>query len=115
MFIGCEAAKQVWQVAGLWDIIMEAVAVSNFAECIFQLLCRCSKQKCHDIAMILWCLWRRRNDKVWEGEMKDVQMAVYLAREVLKQWQVVQEKTVQQKQVATDAELYRGRLCQMQY
>jgi len=47
VIIGCEAAKQVWQVAGLWDIIMgAAAAVSSFAECIFQFLCRCSKQMC---------------------------------------------------------------------
>jgi hypothetical protein len=38
--------------------------------------------------------------------MKDVQLSVYLAREVLKQWQVVREKTVQQKQVVTDAQLH---------
>jgi len=70
VFIGCEAAKQVWQVAGLWDIIMDAAAAvsNNFAECIFQLSCRCSKQMCQDIAMMLWCFWRRQNDKVWEGD-----------------------------------------------
>jgi len=24
---------------------------------------------------MLWCLWRRRNDKVWEGDMKEVWLA----------------------------------------
>jgi len=39
------------------------------------------------MAMMLWCLWRRRNDKVWEGVLKPTVMVVQLAREVLSQWQ----------------------------
>lgn len=61
---------------------------------------------CQDIVIMLWCLWRRQNDKVWEGDMKDVRLAVHLAREVLKQWQTVREKTVQQQQAMTDAEIH---------
>lgn len=36
---------------------------------------------------MLWCIWRRRNDKVWEGEVQNVRMAVQLAREGIFQWQ----------------------------
>lgn len=32
LFIGYKVAKQVWQVAGLWELVRDAVAVvSNFA------------------------------------------------------------------------------------
>ncbi|KEH22055.1 hypothetical protein MTR_7g029410 [Medicago truncatula] len=37
--------------------------------------------------MMLWCLWCRRNDKVWEGDLKPIVMVVQLASEVLAQWQ----------------------------
>lgn len=36
---------------------------------------------------MLWCIWRRRNDKVWEGEVHNACMAVQLAREGIFQWE----------------------------
>jgi len=48
--------------------------------------------------MMLWCLWRRRNDKVWDGETKDERLVVQLARELLSQWCTVRDKNEQQQQ-----------------
>jgi hypothetical protein len=76
----------VWQAAGLWGKIEEvAGSAASFADCIFSLLCRLTSNMRNDMAMMLWCLWRRRNDKVWEGDVKPIVMAVQLAREVLAQ------------------------------
>jgi len=33
--------------------------------------------------MMLWCLWRRHNDKVWDDDLKPINIAIQLARESL--------------------------------
>jgi len=57
VFIGCEAAKQVWQEAGLWERISDGVVnVIGLAACLFSCLCRFPEQVCNDITMMLWCI-----------------------------------------------------------
>jgi hypothetical protein len=65
---------------------------SIFAECIFSLLCGLTSDKSNDIAMMVWCLWRRRNDKVRGGDLKSINIEVHLARESLFQWQEVRTR-----------------------
>jgi len=48
--------------------------------------------------MMLWCFWRRRNNKVWYGEMKEERIAVQFACEVLLQWWLSRSKEEQQMQ-----------------
>jgi len=36
--------------------------------------------------MILWCLRRRQNDKVWDGDMKPINVAIQMVRNTLFQW-----------------------------
>jgi hypothetical protein len=65
---------------------------TSFENCFFSLLRRLTSDKINDIAMMLWCLWRRRNDKVWDGDSKIINIAVQLARESLFQWQEVRSR-----------------------
>jgi hypothetical protein len=59
VFLGCEEAKDVWRMAGLWEQIQGTMNVATgFADCIFSLIRRLSSDKSNDIAMMLWCLWR---------------------------------------------------------
>lgn len=84
MFIGCEEAKNVWRTAELYELIKDIVdAATSFADCIFSLLCRLTSDRSNDMAMMLWCLWPRRNDKVWDDELRPINIAVQLAREAL--------------------------------
>jgi len=48
--------------------------------------------------MILWCIWCCRNDKVWDGDLKLVSIAISLARETLFQWQIAKPTTAAQHQ-----------------
>ncbi|RHN48105.1 hypothetical protein MtrunA17_Chr7g0260151 [Medicago truncatula] len=71
----------------------------GYGKLFLKLLLQLPTQLCTDIAMMLWCLWRRRNDKVWEGDMKEVRFSVQLAREVLLQWQAARINGSLQSQV----------------
>jgi len=84
VFIGREEVKTVWRTADLWDLIAEIVAdAASFADCFFSLLCRLTADESKDMAIILWCIWRRRNDKVRDSDLKPVSIAIQLAREAL--------------------------------
>jgi len=99
VFIGCEEAKNVWRTAGMWELIENVAVIADiFVDCIFSLLCRLSVHQCNDMAMMLWCLWRRRNDKVWDGELKRIHIVVQLAREFLDQCQVARSKSEAKEQ-----------------
>jgi hypothetical protein len=74
------------------------VVVESFAACIFSLLCWLIVEECKDLAMILWCIWRRHNDKVWDGEMKLSNISYQLARKLLFQWQAARNSTTTQSQ-----------------
>jgi len=65
---------------------------TSFVDCFFSLLSRLTSDKSNDIAIMLWCLWRRRNDKVWDGDLKTINIVVQLARESLFQWQEVRSR-----------------------
>jgi len=93
VFIRCEEAKSIWRTAGLWELIRDTLNnATSFTACIFSLLRRLTSDKSNDVAMMLWCLWRRRNDKVWDGDLKPINIAVQLARESLFQWQEVRSR-----------------------
>jgi len=77
VFIGCEEAKSVWQTAGLWELIRDTVNnATSFADCFFSSLRRLTSDKSNDIALMFWCLWRHRNDKVWDGDLKTINIVV---------------------------------------
>jgi len=53
---------------------------------------------CHDIMMMLRCMWRRQNDRTWRGELNEVNVAVQLACEALIQWNFVRTNGVRGEQ-----------------
>jgi hypothetical protein len=44
---------------------------------------------CQQFAMVLWCLWKRQNEKVWEDLVKPVNTSLKLAMDMLMDWLAV--------------------------
>ncbi|KAJ1442860.1 Reverse transcriptase-like, partial [Sesbania bispinosa] len=40
-----------------------------------------------EFVLMLWALWKRRNIKVWEGDLKSVQDTTWHAKETLEEWE----------------------------
>jgi ribonuclease HI len=93
LFIGCEKAKRVWIAAGLWDDISQVVVAANsFNSLVFSFLTVHLEKKCSDFVLIMWCLWKRRNEKIWEEAEKPVHVSINAAREYLLQWREIKAK-----------------------
>jgi hypothetical protein len=48
--------------------------------------------------MIFWCIWKRRNDKLWNDVETQPCISVHLARDVLSQWQQVHARHERREQ-----------------
>lgn len=80
-FFGCNKAQQVWQSAGLWQLICNEFEVAEGAsELILKLLNVLDQNSKSNFVAVLWCLWRKRNDVVWNSTEKPVNLALHDAR-----------------------------------
>ncbi|MCI55817.1 hypothetical protein A2U01_0077068, partial [Trifolium medium] len=43
-------------------------------------------------AITMWCIWKRRNEKLWNGVEMRPAVSIMLARDSLHQWQLVRQK-----------------------
>jgi hypothetical protein len=92
LFIGCDSAKKVWMEAGLWDMIQEHVDnATGFENLCFSILAAAQEPIKSDIVMVLWCVWKRRNEKIWEEVEKPASLSIQSARELLFQWREVRK------------------------
>jgi hypothetical protein len=67
IFFGCEKAKEIWEEAGLWSIIDGLIdTAEGFVTLFFQLLLQLSQHQIINLVLGLWCIWKRRNEKLWE-------------------------------------------------
>ncbi|XP_024640821.1 uncharacterized protein [Medicago truncatula] len=91
--------------AGLWETIAGSVNnAADFADLFFSIFCRLSKDAVTYIIMIMWCLWRRCNEKVWHDEVKEPHISIQLARDTLREWLSVRvnKATPAVQQIVTD-------------
>lgn len=74
----------MWIEAGLWQHIQGIVeAAEGLTNVIFKRLATFQIGQKLDIVIMFWCLWRRHNEKVWEGTQKCPKISICLARESL--------------------------------
>jgi hypothetical protein len=63
--VSSNQAKEVWQQAGMWDIINRLdEIVTGIKAFVFTALTTLDEMRKCDFVMLLWCLWKHINDKV---------------------------------------------------
>ncbi|KAJ1418166.1 Ribonuclease H-like superfamily [Sesbania bispinosa] len=90
VFFGCMNSIACWQKAGMWQLLEQPVSVSEgFQETAFFLLSSLQYNMKHKFAMVLWSLWKQRNEKVWEGVQRATSEVVTRAQEAFTDWNCV--------------------------
>jgi len=93
IFFECHKVEEVWVAAGLWNFIKDKLKTADgFVDLFFQLFNRLAQENLHMFAMTMWCIWKRRNEKLWNDVDTRPEVSVRLARESLYQWQQVRLK-----------------------
>ncbi|GAU39798.1 hypothetical protein TSUD_219730 [Trifolium subterraneum] len=93
VFFGCNKVEEVWAEARLWSFIRDKLEIADgFVALFFQLLELLSQHNLHMFAMTMWCIWKRRNDKLWNGIETRPTVSIMLACDSLHQWQLIRQK-----------------------
>jgi hypothetical protein len=80
----------VLEEAGLWHIIKGMINnVLNLNDFIFSALEQQQQDTIIDITMMLWCLWKRRNEKIWDDVEQLPRLSIQQASDFCSKWRQV--------------------------
>ncbi|GAU26994.1 hypothetical protein TSUD_290460 [Trifolium subterraneum] len=84
IFFRCAVARDSWSAAGLSSVLHNATyQQTNAMDRIFAICSNESSDTVGRVAMLLWCIWHNRNDKLWND---NVQMPRQIGRHDFDAW-----------------------------
>ncbi|GAU30401.1 hypothetical protein TSUD_364470 [Trifolium subterraneum] len=84
IFFRCAVARDSWSAAGLSSVLHNATyQQTNVMDRIFTICSNESSDNVGRVAMLLWCIWHNRNDKLWND---NVQMPRQIGRHDFDAW-----------------------------
>ncbi|GAU23562.1 hypothetical protein TSUD_40400 [Trifolium subterraneum] len=84
IFFRCAVARDNWSAAGLSSVLHNATyQQTNAMDRIFAVCNNESSDTVGRVAMLLWCIWHNRNDKLWND---NVQMSRQIGRHDFYAW-----------------------------
>ncbi|GAU47873.1 hypothetical protein TSUD_404450, partial [Trifolium subterraneum] len=84
IFFRCAVAQDSWSAAGLSSVLHNAMyQQTNAMDRIFAICSNESSDTIGRVAMLLWCIWQNRNDKLWND---NVQMPRQIGRHAFDAW-----------------------------
>ncbi|GAU25945.1 hypothetical protein TSUD_16830 [Trifolium subterraneum] len=84
IFFRCAVARDSWSAAGLSSVLHNATyQQTNAMDRIFVVCSNESSDTVGKVAMLLWCIWQNRNDKLWND---NVQMPRQIGRHGFDAW-----------------------------
>lgn len=95
IFMTCPHTTQIWQHVQLnHEVSSTALNYLSFIGAFFNLLSVLSTSQVHTLAMMFWIIWKRRNEKLWEGIIRPYAVLVQAALDYLQQWELVRTSRV---------------------
>jgi hypothetical protein len=83
-FFNCTVACDIWCSAGLSSVLHNnAYQQTTAMDRVFALCSHESSDSVGRVAMLLWCIWHNRNDKIWND---NVQMQSQIGRHAFDAW-----------------------------
>jgi ribonuclease HI len=87
----CPRSVQCWQQARLWDQVSAGFNNNNnIIENIFSILHRLDKAQQEFFSVLVWSIWKCRNNKVWENVTDTAQTVCERARHLITSWRSAQ-------------------------
>lgn len=87
LFIDCLYAQNCWTITNVQIVAECATQSESFTQWLFNCMDRCNAEGLQSLAMILWSIWKYRNDKLWNAVDQPVRVNISLASDQLQQWQ----------------------------
>jgi hypothetical protein len=88
----CTRSVHSWQRAGMWTHInVGLVASNNAAENLFLILQRLEKDQQEFFCVMVWSIWKRKNNKVWDNIIDSDQYVIERAKHLITGWRKAQQ------------------------
>lgn len=85
--VDCPTVRPIWQEAGFWNVIDEkSNIVNSFHELTFGFLNENTGLLGERFLMILWSIWYRRNDILWNNGPREASLVVRRANQIFSDW-----------------------------
>ncbi|XVE65706.1 hypothetical protein DITRI_Ditri08aG0021300 [Diplodiscus trichospermus] len=86
-FINCSYAQQCWNLSGLSQRVNSVADDSEgMIEWLFKVMRSVSEDERCCIAVILWGIWRERNQRCWNNKVQTPGQVIYSSKEMLYDW-----------------------------
>jgi ribonuclease HI len=87
----CDNSKRAWQGAGLDHVILPIIQnATSVKEAILKMCQSSGRKEAGRAAMLLWVLWKNRNNWVWNHEKEHGQHLGYKAMQLWHEWEAIQ-------------------------
>ncbi|CAJ2637029.1 unnamed protein product [Trifolium pratense] len=99
----CTTSRRCWQRAGLWNHVNAGLNTNNnIDENLFSVLHRLDKDQQEFFSVMVWSIWKRRNNQVWDNITDSDQNVVARARHLITSWRDAQQIRSLTNTVQTD-------------
>ncbi|XP_073279489.1 uncharacterized protein [Primulina huaijiensis] len=93
IFLTCPVAQSCWSETQFVSSINSCSSqVESFVEFIFMMLNSLTTKEMGKVVMILWSLWRQRNEKLWNNQQNTPTHVVHFALQNLYDWLQAKEQ-----------------------
>ncbi|CAN1292582.1 hypothetical protein LINPERPRIM_LOCUS21643 [Linum perenne] len=95
LFLTCEVAKRCWGVAGGADVLEGADGEGeDWGWWCMRIIRTKSQEEVRRMAMVVWGLWKERNERVWNQKSMTEEMVIKMATDAVEEWrEVVMRRT----------------------
>ncbi|GAU16862.1 hypothetical protein TSUD_368110 [Trifolium subterraneum] len=108
IFFRCAVARDSWCAAGLSSVLHNgAYQQSNAMDRIFAMCSKDSSDTVGRVAMLLWCIWHNRNDKLWNDNVQLPRQIGRYAFDAWNDWYSVHKLQSNSVSGSTEADLVR--------
>ncbi|GAU22461.1 hypothetical protein TSUD_123480 [Trifolium subterraneum] len=108
IFFMCAVARDSWCAAGLSSVLHnDAYQQSNAMDRIFAMCSNESSDIVGRVAMLLWCIWQNRNDKLWNDNVQTPRQIGRYAFDAWSDWYSVHKLQSNSESRTTEAGLVR--------
>ncbi|GAU40629.1 hypothetical protein TSUD_190060 [Trifolium subterraneum] len=108
IFFRCAVSRDSWCAAGLSSVLhSDAYQQSNAMDRIFAVCSNESSDIVGRMAMLLWCIWQNRNDKLWNGNVQTPRQIGRYAFDAWNDWYSVHKLQSNSESKTTEANLVR--------
>jgi hypothetical protein len=86
------AGIECWQKAGLWNHISAGLNISsNITDNVFSILQSFDKEQQDLFSVMVWRIWKRRNNQVWDNAADSNRTVYEQARNLMTGWRQTQQ------------------------